>query len=163
MPEGATRESLTALVQRLAGRLRTVRFAPHVTLLPGLDGPEARVLDGARALAASLAPIDVEPSEVDGADQHFRCLFFRIAGSPALRDAHARAAAGFGRVPDPVFDPHLSLVYGSLDAAARAELTRELVPRVPAPFVTRRLHVWRTHGTVGEWTELAAFPLGAGV
>jgi 2'-5' RNA ligase len=163
MPEGAARESVAALVQGLADRLQTTPFVPHVTLLPGLDGSVEGVLEGARVLAAGLGPIDVQPVGVDGSAQHFRCLFFRMAGSPALREAHARAALGFGRSPDPAFDPHLSLVYGSLDAAERAELTRRLGPRLPGPFVTRRLHVWRTHGTVGEWRELAAFPLGGGV
>ena len=162
MPEGAARQSLTALIRRLADRLETAPFAPHVTLLPGLAAPEPGVLDGARALASELSSLELEPSGVDGLDQHFRCLFFRIGRSPALRNAHAGAARRFGRAPDPTFDPHLSLVYGSLDATATADLTRELEPRVPAALVVRRLHVWRTEGAVREWRELAAFDLGPG-
>jgi 2'-5' RNA ligase len=160
MPEGGVHAELSALVQALAGRLGTVPFAPHVTLLPGLSGPEAEVLDASRALSGELAPLDVQPAGVDGLDQHYRCLFFRVAGRPALREAHERSARRFGRVPDPRFDPHLSLVYGSLDKGVRAALTRELGSRTPAPFVARRLHVWRTEGVVGEWRELGAFDLG---
>ena len=48
MPEGRARERLAALIDRLATRLGTAAFAPHVTLLPGLPGPETEVLDGAR-------------------------------------------------------------------------------------------------------------------
>jgi len=161
MPEGALREELSALIRTLAARLGTVPFPPHVTLLPGIPGPEADVLDGARALAADLDALPVRPLGVDALEQHFRCLFVRVDSSE-LQDAHDRAARRFGRAPDPAFDPHLSLVYGALDADARAELVGELESRVPAPFVARRLHVWRTEGAVREWGERAAFDLGPG-
>ena len=162
MPEGRARERLAALIDRLAARLGTAAFAPHVTLLPGLPGPETKVLDGARALAAELTPLTLDFSGIDGTEAHFRCLFLRVAASPALREAHARATRRFGCESEPSFDPHLSLVYGALDAGAKAELERELRPEVPPSFEGRRLHVWRTEGRVGEWRELAAVELGSG-
>jgi len=159
MPEGVTHERLAAQIDRLAERLGTARFAPHLTLLPGLPGPESNVVDAARALAGEHGPFSLEPSGVDGAETHFRCLFFRVQASEALRAAQAHAARRFGRAPDPSFDPHLSLVYGTLDARVKAELSRELAREMPAPFEARRLHVWRTEGTVGEWGSLASFGL----
>jgi 2'-5' RNA ligase len=154
MPEGPVHETLVGRIEHLAERLATARFEPHVTLLPGVSGPEADVVDGARALAAELAPLALEPSEVGGADAHFRCLFFRIRATEALRAAHTRAARRFGREPDPSFDPHLSLVYGTLDTRVKAELSRELAEGIPASFEVRRLHVWRTEGVVREWRKL---------
>jgi 2'-5' RNA ligase len=163
MPEGTLRETLAGQIDRLADRLGTPRFEPHVTLLPGLSGPDADVVDTARALAGELGPFTLEPSGVDGTDAHFRCLFFRVRASEALRAAHARAARRFGREADPAFDPHLSLVYGTLDAPVKAALSRELGQRMPALFEVRRLHVWRTEGAVGKWGSLASFALTAGV
>jgi 2'-5' RNA ligase len=159
MPKGATRERLAAQIERLAERLGTARFAPHVTLLAGIPGPESNVVDTARALAGELGPLSLEPSGVDATETHFRCLFFRVQASGALRAAQAHAARRFGREPDPSFDPHLSLVYGTLDAGVKAELSRELVRQMPAAFEARRLHVWRTEGTAGEWGSLASFGL----
>ncbi len=159
MPEGVPYERLGALIDRLARRLGTVAFAPHVTLLPGLPGPQSNVVNAARALAGELGPFSLEPSDIDGAETHFRCLFFRVQASEALRAAQANAARRFGREPDPSFDPHLSLVYGTLDARVKAELSRELVRQMPDPFEARRLHVWRTEGTVEEWCSLASFGL----
>lgn len=163
MPEGEAHETLAGQIERLADRLGTVRFAPHVTLLPGLPGPESNVIDAARAFAGELGPSTLEPSSVDGTDAHFRCLFFRVRASEALRAAHARAARRFGREPEASFDPHLSLVYGTLDAQVKAALSRELARPMPAPFEVRRLHVWRTEGTAGEWRELGSFAFGGGV
>jgi 2'-5' RNA ligase len=161
MPEGPTRETLGGLIDRLAARVGTTPFAPHVTLLPGLSGPEADVLARARGLAAELEPLSLAFTGLDGIDEHFRCLFFRAELSGALAGAHARAARRFGRAPDPRFDPHLSLVYGDLDAGGRADLRRDLHREIPPPFEARHLHVWRTEGPVGEWRELAVRGLGS--
>ena len=98
-------------------------------------------------------------SVVDGTDHHFRCLFLRARASEALRDAHARAARQFDREPDPSFDPHLSLVYGTLDTPVKAELTSELSAEARTSFEVRHLHVWRTEGPVGEWRALGSFVL----
>jgi 2'-5' RNA ligase len=163
MPEGAIRATLAGQIESLADRLGTARFAPHVTLLPGLPGPESSLVDTARALAGELGSLSLELSGVDGTEAHFRCLFFRVWTSDALRTAQAQAARRFGREPDPSFDPHLSLVYGTLDARVKAELSHELARQMPAPFEVRRLHVWRTEGAVGEWRPLASFTLSRGV
>jgi 2'-5' RNA ligase len=160
VPEGPPRGRLAGLIEGLAARLGTKPFAPHVTLLPGLPGPEADVLDRARVLAAELGPLTVELSGINGLDAHFRCVFFRVADSRALREAHGRAARSFGREPDPSFDPHLSLVYGTLPPELKAAVQRELSDRVPEPLAVRNLHVWRTEGSVGEWREIGSLPLG---
>ena len=110
----------------------------------------------------ALHPLTVELSGIDGLDAHFRCVFFRVADSRALGEAHGRAARSFGREPDASFDPHLSLVYGTLPPELKADLTRELSPDAPAPFEASHLHVWRTEGAVGDWRELAVFDCGPG-
>ena len=161
MPEGNSHERLSQTIDRLAARLGTVRFAPHVTLLPGLSRPQASVVEGARTLAAGLGPFSVGFSAVGGVDQHFRCLFLRVRAGRAVGEAHSRAAQQFGRDADPSFDPHLSLVYGTLDSAERTRLARQLSGEMAASFEARRLHVWQTDGAVGDWQEIAVFDLGA--
>jgi 2'-5' RNA ligase len=131
--------------------------------LPGLLAPEREVLETARSLAAEIVPFPVELSGVDGTETHFRCLFVRVRASDALRATHARAARRFAREPDPSFDPHLSLVYGSLTAPVKAELARELAAETRARFEARHLEVWRTDGPVGEWRSLRSFALAGDV
>jgi len=161
-PEGAARFRLASLVEGLAARLGTEPFAPHVTLLPGLPGPEEGVLGPASALACRLPPLRVRLQGVEGRDEHFRCLVARAVADEPLRAAHEAAARAFGREPDPAFLPHLSLVYGTLAPQAKGPLATELEPALPGSFEASRLCVWRTEGPAREWRELGAFPLGGG-
>jgi len=161
MPDEPARDHLGALIGSLADRLGTAPFAPHVTLLPGLSGPEGEVLDRAHVVAAELRPLPLAFSGTHGTDAYFRCLFFRVVSTSALWDAYALAARHFGREPEETFDPHLSLAYGSLASGTRADLARELSPQLPGPLTTSHLHVWRTDGPVRDWRELAALALGS--
>jgi 2'-5' RNA ligase len=159
VPDGDIRLRLASLIERLAARLGTEPLAPHVTLLPGLPGPEERVLALASAVASRLPPLLVRFRGVEGRDEPFRCLFARAVADGPLRAAHAAAARAFGREPDPAFLPHLSLVYGTLAAEAKRALAVELEPELPGTIEVTRLHVWRTEGPVRDWREIGAFPL----
>lgn len=162
MPEGAVRDGLAALVVRLAARLGTEPFAPHLTLLPGVSGPERDVLRAAAALASRLPPLSLRLVAVAGLPEHFRCLFARAEATAPLLAAHAAAARAFGREPDPAFLPHVSLVYGTLPPATKRGLAGELAGEATVPFAAGRLHVWRTGGPVADWREAGAFPLEGG-
>jgi hypothetical protein len=160
MPDGAVGARLGALIAATAARLGTEPFAPHVTLLPGIDGPEEVVLETARHVAAGLGPLRLSLRSVGGRDEHFRCVIALAVGGAPLRAAHAAAARAFGRPPDPAFLPHLSLVYGTLPPDVKSALIAELAAAVAVTFEAARLHAWRTHGPVGVWRELGSFPFG---
>jgi len=163
MPGDAVRQRLAALIESLAARLGTSPFAPHLTLLPGIEGrPPDTVLEAARSLAAGLRPLTVRLESVESRQEHFRCLIALAAPHEPLRAAHSAAARAFGRQPDPAFLPHVSLVYGSLAPEAGRALATEAAPAAAVAFETARLHVWRTEGRVGDWREIGAFDLGPG-
>jgi len=162
VPEGPARELLSGCIHRLAERLGTVPFAPHVTLLAGIEAGEEVALAEAEALARTLAPLPVRLAGVEGRDARFRCLYVRAEHPAALAAAHAVAARWFSRDPDPSFEPHLSLVYGTLEPEAKAGLARELDAATRVSFEVRRLHLWRTAGEPEEWSEIGAFGLGGG-
>jgi 2'-5' RNA ligase len=158
-PEGEAGRRLVALIDRLAARLGTPAFPPHVTLLPGVELPEDEALEACRALAERLVPFDVRLEEVEGRPEFFRCLVVRAKADASLLAAHAAASCAFERPADPDFFPHLSLVYGSLDERAKGALAAEVGPLVPPFFSTAALHVWRTAGRVAQWREIAVLPL----
>ncbi|HXY38539.1 MAG TPA: 2'-5' RNA ligase family protein [Vicinamibacteria bacterium] len=160
MPEGEIGTRLLRWIDTLAVRFRTERFPPHLTVLSGLDGTEAEVLRGAAAAAASLEPFTVHVDGVDGRDEHFRCLFVQALEAAPLAAAHTAAAHVFGRQPDPAYQPHLSLVYGTVDPATKLAVAHEASSEVASRFAARRLHVWRTDGPVPDWREVGVFEIG---
>jgi 2'-5' RNA ligase len=163
MPGDAARQRLGALIERLAARLGSRPFPPHLTLLAGVEGwSPGAVVATSRALAARLRPVTVRLESVEGREEHFRCVIALAAADDPLRSAHATAARAFGRQPDPEFLPHVSLVYGSLAPGTKRRLIEEVAPAARLAFPAARLHVWRTEGPVDDWREIGAFGFGPG-
>jgi len=161
LPEDEEREVLSSLIARLAAAQGTPAFAPHVTLLAGIDLPEEEVLVRSEALARALPPLAVTFSGAGGFDEYFRSLFLRVDLTAELLGANARARAVFGRQADPLFFPHLSLLYGRLTVTERARLISGIEPGIRG-YESRRLCLVRTEGPVADWHPLAAFGLGSG-
>jgi 2'-5' RNA ligase len=157
MPEGETAERVAAWIERLAARHGTERFAPHLTLLSALELAEPQALGAVAHAAAEMSPFTVTLDDIQGRDEHFRCLFVCAKDDGALRAAHATAARAFGREPDAGFLPHLSLVYGTLAPDEKRAIAQEVADDLRVRFEVRRLHLWRTDGPVAEWRELGAF------
>jgi 2'-5' RNA ligase len=158
LPATGIREGLAQAIDTLAARLGTPRFEPHLTLLGAIERPEADVLARVRDLAAICPPLELPVLGIDGLDDPFRCLFLRLAATPALQQLREAAEAALpGREGRP-FDPHLSLVYGELSAAARSGLAHEIGPWPPVVrFDVLRAQV--TRGPVSAWCRLGLAPL----
>jgi 2'-5' RNA ligase len=159
MPEGEVHDRLADLIERLASRLGTVPFAPHVTLIGALSVSEGQVMDATRGLADALAPVSVNLERVEASDQYFQCLYVRVHVSEALRKSHTFAARQLLTDAPSDYLPHLSLVYGKLEPCTSAGLVRELETKLWGSFEARRIHVWRTEGSVRDWRDLGAFTL----
>ncbi len=159
-PQGPLRERLRAVVDRLAARFGGPVFEPHVTLVAGLAGDEAEILEGARRLGATLPPLSLRLERVARRDEYFRALFVEAIGGEPLLSAHRQACRALGHRPAGPFQPHLSLAYGRLDPAAAEAAGREISNEVQGRFEAAALHVVRTEGAVGEWRELGLAPLG---
>ena len=173
--DAAARARLAALIRTLAKRFGAPPFAPHVTLLGGLPGGpvgRARALERARALAASLAPFEIEARAVRVAATWNQAVLVEVERSDALVAAHVAARGAFlgdatERFAPPVGVPHLSLLYGAHDAAARdaaAAAAREQLAGGVRSSVGA-LQLWATGGGlsgVRGWHRVATFPLEGG-
>jgi 2'-5' RNA ligase len=158
VPEEPIRAQLSETIRRLALRLGTPAFEPHVTLLGGLLRPEAEVVSKAEALARLVPRLELRVSGVEGRDEYFRCLFLRVEDDPALLDAHSRALAVFGRAADRPLLPHLSLVYGRLGDEEKRTLIAE-IDSSPS-FEVAALEVHETEGPPVRWHRAARLPVG---
>lgn len=162
MPEGEAFTRFGDLITRLAGQHATPGFPPHLTLLAGLAAPEPVVVALAARLAQSASCLRLVTADVVHSDAYFRAVVVRVKPVPELIDLRARALAALGLEGGPPFEPHLSLLYGQLDAGQRETIVREVGRDFPDAFDIRRLDVYSTAGTVDHWSRAARLPLTGG-
>ncbi len=120
--------SLGAEIERLAARLGSPTFAPHLTVsvVAGRSAPEIEA--GLEATARGLTSFSLAVAGIGQSPSLFQCLFLTFAeASPieALRRAVSRALGPPLREPAV---PHLSLAYARLLEAERLALAREIQP-----------------------------------
>ena len=158
VPEPSPRRRLDATIARLARRLGTPRFAPHVTLLGGLRRPLREIGAVAARLARTTAPLELRAARVGERPHFYRSVFLAFERSQALARLRARARRALGPARRR-FLAHLSLVYGDLDAPTRRRLVAELERDRRAPMRFVRLQVVRIEGEPREWRLVASFAL----
>jgi 2'-5' RNA ligase len=157
MPGGDVCHRLSRTIDRLSARFDAPVFPPHVTLLARCTGEVREVIRRSARLALSLRPFTIRLKAIDFRDEYFRCLFVHAALTEPLRKAHHAACWEFARRREPVFTPHLSLVYANLPPTIKEQLRGELGPQLDASFKVRSLHLYRTHGEASRWRRVAMF------
>jgi hypothetical protein len=160
VPPEPDRARLRAAIERLA-RLGTPPFAPHLTLLSRLRLPAADARARALALADTLRPLPLRLWEVSHSAAFFRCVVLEAEPSSAVLGARRAAEQAMGVSAAEPYRPHLSLVYGDLEAEQRAGLAAEARTLLPVPLETSAtsLELWDTTGPPRQWTPAGAFPL----
>lgn len=158
MPPAPVRDRFAAIIRRLSERLGTPVFEPHVTLTGTETEDETDAVRRVEQLAQALAPIPIALIESGYSDAYFRCLYLRAANSPALLAAYRRACDALGAAPTD-FMPHLSLVYGDLNAADKQRLIAELGRDWDVQFTAQQLALYIPEGRPEQWRRVADFAL----
>jgi 2'-5' RNA ligase len=140
----------------LARELGGPRFEPHVTLTSDLDGSEAELVSRTQKLASRLSAFELDFERIAFGDQHFRCIYAAARLTPQLAHARALARQVFGQ-PNALFEPHLSLAYGTFDAARKAAAAAALPAGLLGSFRVHTLSLIRSESQEPDsWHELCA-------
>lgn len=160
-PTGPVLERLQELIRRLTARFPGTWPRPHVSLLGGIelssDGTEEKLAE----MAARLRPIPVRLGRLEGRDEHFRCFYAVADPVPELMEAHEVAKEIFGMRTAEPYRPHLSLLYGRIDAPAKARLAKDLGGHVNLSFIAGSIHLVNASAAlpVSAWQTLHEVPL----
>jgi 2'-5' RNA ligase len=160
VPVDEARQALSRLISELAARLGTPVFAPHVTLVTGVTRPADEVVRQVGELALALEPLSLPLRGPEGRDETFRCLYLPVGETLRLMATHALARSALRLDDERRYEPHLSLVYGTLRPEIKLPLVDELAPLAPSRVEFAALEVVRTEGAVAKWQSLARFPFG---
>lgn len=160
-PTGPVLERLQELIRRLTMRFGGQWPKPHVSLLGGIEltreGAEARL----NALAERLQPITLRLGKLAGRNEALRCFYAAVEPSPELMAAHQAACHIFEVTPAEPFEPHLSLLYGHIDAPSKQRLAEELGGRLSLAFVASSIELVNATDAipVARWHTLHESPL----
>uniref|UniRef100_H3GTW0 Cyclic phosphodiesterase-like protein n=1 Tax=Phytophthora ramorum TaxID=164328 RepID=H3GTW0_PHYRM len=142
VPGQSAAQELGDVIKTYAGRLQTLPFLPHMTVLSGVK-LDKRLLKG-----LSVAEVTTKLSELADSmralDVEIQTVTFKI----------------YAVERNDEFMPHVSFIYGDLASEARAALAKELRPRLDGRRLKMEaLQVWRTVGPVETWELVAELPL----
>ncbi|KAK3270283.1 hypothetical protein CYMTET_21308 [Cymbomonas tetramitiformis] len=131
LPEGDAKTELASIVQRLADRNESPVFDAHLTLLAGIHCESDEIIvDAAREIASKSKNFEVRFQSLNTGKFWTQCVFVEIdEKNEDLKNAHnlsKEACLSRGttiHLPNPVYYPHVSLMYRNLgDAEKQAEL-----------------------------------------
>ncbi|WP_377844444.1 haloacid dehalogenase [Bosea sp. UC22_33] len=126
MPAPADEAMLAGIVGDLSSRFGTPLFAPHLTLQGDTETPPERLEQAITAAAGAVETFAEPVSVVEGSDAYFRSFYARFAVSPAL----ATLKQGLDPESFASFMPHVSLLYGPVEVAAKAAAIAEIDARL---------------------------------
>ena len=160
LAEPADDASLTGLVRDLSDRFGTPFFAPHLTLRGDTEQPLAELESAIVEAARQVEPFSEPVACVEGSEAFFRSFYARFAICQALA-ALKRALDSEGLDS---FMPHVSLLYGPVEAAAKAEAIGEVDKRLSGrPIRFDRIGVVTSGQNVpiADWRIVSSVRLGS--
>jgi 2'-5' RNA ligase len=160
MPEERIAHDLSTLIARLSGKHSTPSFEPHVTLIGDINLPTAAAIAKADELAARIEPFEVALNRVEQHDRYFRCIFIKADKTEPLMKAYSMARAVFGHEENEKYMPHLSLVYGNLDAQTRQRVIHSIGNVMNITFHVSEIFLYFTAGDPAGWHCLSRCQCG---
>ena len=67
-----------SVINQLSQDYGTLKFEPHVTILPEILGDEKKIGDKVASIASSIKPFTVKLGEGGYGDSIFHCLFIKV-------------------------------------------------------------------------------------
>ncbi len=156
IPPAPVYEKISVLIERFSKRFNTSRFEPHLTLLGGLDGKEEELNNKTKDFSKLCQPLTITLQRCDFLHQYFRCLFINVNQTPALVRSYAEACRIFEKMPDLLFSPHISLMYGEISRAQKYSLIYdEIGESVDLSFKAAGVNLMKTEGEVKYWKRVS--------
>ncbi|KAJ2350360.1 hypothetical protein GGH91_000218, partial [Coemansia sp. RSA 2671] len=158
---------LDSLLSSASESLSTERFAPHATLFsPVLATTDESAVDQVRQYVESLAPggIHVNISSLATGLKYHQSIFLEAASSDSLLAANKAARQHWGAQNQPLFCPHVSVVYGNFagEELKRAEsLVHGMLPNdlQQLSFVAKEVYIVKTVGSCSQWYVAGRVPI----
>jgi 2'-5' RNA ligase len=160
-PAGDALERIQKLARSLHKEGGGPLVPPHVTLLTGAETTRANAELKLKHLATRLRPFRLKLGKIESREEYFRAFYAVVEANGDLAAAQREAYDVFEMNPPPPYEPHLSLLYGKLDAAMKRKLADEAGGKLDIAFEVHTLYLVNSTQSVpvSDWHTLAEHEL----
>ncbi|WP_420103103.1 haloacid dehalogenase [Bosea sp. (in: a-proteobacteria)] len=161
LPTASDEVLLTGIVKELSGRFGTPIFAPHLTVLGDSEMTADALAHAIETAAQEVSAFAEAVNAVETSEAYFRSFYARFpVATPLIRLKQALDPQGLEG-----FMPHVSLLYGPVEAAAKAQAAREIGERLTGRSIRFDRLCVVTSGqevAIADWRVVVTAPLGEG-
>ncbi|KAJ2076775.1 hypothetical protein H4R24_005515 [Coemansia sp. RSA 988] len=157
---------LDTAIAELSSSLGTPRFGPHITLFsPIMASSDAEALEQTSAYSDQLRQqskdgvtgISVDIGDLATGSTFYQCVFLECPGSPDLFKANDIAREHWRVEGQPLYRPHVSLLYENCPTEKLAKMKAQARAALPADmpkltFVATDIYVVKTTGPCSQWS-----------
>jgi len=143
------KKKLQREINDFAKRYNTYTFEPHVTLVGLMYKPKNEVVTRGGEIAKKLKPYTIKLQDLFYIDAYYGCLMIKAKPTPMVMQANKIAQELFVLEED--YTPHLSLIYGNLEANEKKKIISEVGTKLQLEFIVDKLSVYYTGGYVKDW------------
>ena len=160
-PAGEALERINKVMRALHKEHGGPQVPPHVTLLTGAETTRASAELKLKHLASRVQLLRIKLGKIESRDEYFRALYAVVEANGDLAAAQRAAYDAFEMNPPPPYEPHLSLLYGKVDEAARKKLAAAAGGKLDVTFEVRALYLVNSTQSVpvADWRTLDEHPL----
>mgnify|MGYP001563314316 CR=1 FL=1 len=156
VPSGSDYYALKDEIKKLSDKFKAPVFEPHITLLGEIEEEKDEMIKKAFTLTSRIKPFEVELNNICSGENYFQKLFYLTNKPKELILANEKAKEIFKRQNDPLYVPHLSLLYS---LKAKPEHIKEIPRNLSLKFNVNYLVLIDANGFVNEWHKIKEFPL----
>ena len=162
MPDETWGREFAAIVDDLAQRFSTPRFQPHLTLIGGQPFDREDLKRRLAPAMAGVAPVSRSILDVVTGDAFFRSFYALFDAEGGFGDLRRQVnVAVLGDDPGN-FMPHVSLLYGAVEAEPKAAAAAQVRSALVGRTVTfDRIEIVRSgdYVPIEDWESVATFAL----
>lgn len=162
MPESDWAREFKRIVDDLADRFETPRFVPHLTLIGGQPFDRVDLGRRVKSLVAGSRSIWRPIVDVTLGDAYFRSFYALFGAEGALLSLKQRTDRAVLGVEQAGFMPHVSLLYGTVEAGRKAAAGVEIRAKLTGQTVRfDRIEIVYSGDDVPveDWETVEAFRL----
>jgi 2'-5' RNA ligase len=127
-------------------------FVPHLTLVrPSDQLDEQQIIRETEKISDGQKPLRLNVTGIESGSSRYQAFYLKVEPSESLTVLHAKLENAMSKPGENEFNPHVSLLYGSLSGTSRIELEKMIQLPEQYQMTGNSLAVVRLNGTPEKW------------